>query len=271
MGRQDFPDDFAVARQLNRERVVLFGWSRAILMQLAHPLVAAGVAQHSTFRSGMFTAGFRLHHTVRAMLALTFGTESDRLDALDGIRTIHRRVNGTLTTGVGRFPAGTPYSAEDPSLVVWVHTTLLDSIPLVYDTLVGPLTPAQRDAYCVESAGVAIALGARDADVPRDQASVQRHIERTLASRSVAVGPDARALADAVLQPPLRLLTGPASAINRLITIGLLPEAFREQYGFTWTAQDARRFARACRWIRHARALAPDRIALWRDARRTRP
>src|SRR5205814_3480852 len=98
-----------MAHRLNGERAVLFGWSRAILLQLAHPLIAAGVANHSSFRQGPFTAAARLHHTVRAMLALTFGTEAKRDAALAGIMAIHRRVHGTLEESVGPFPAGTPY------------------------------------------------------------------------------------------------------------------------------------------------------------------
>jgi uncharacterized protein (DUF2236 family) len=247
---------------------VLFGWSRAILMQLAHPLVAAGVAEHSTFRAGRLTAAARLHQTVRAMLALTFGGEPRRQAAIDNILAIHRRVHGHLRESTGRFPAGTRYSAEDPELVHWVHTTLLDSIPLVYERLVSPLRDDERDAYCRESASVAIALGGEPAAVPRDQEAVRAAIARAIDTRAIAVGHDARALADAVLTPPLHLLTGPAASLNRLITIGLLPEPFRREYGFVWTLRDERRFERACRLVQLARDGMPRRLALWREARR---
>src|SRR5688572_32830582 len=112
---------FPISRQINAERLMLLGWSRAILLQLAHPLVAAGVADHSSFRDGGLAAAKRLHLTVKAMLALSFGDEHSRAAALDGIRTIHRRVHGHIAAQAGRFPAGTPYSAEDPDLVLWVH------------------------------------------------------------------------------------------------------------------------------------------------------
>src|SRR5687768_9666876 len=105
-----------ISRRVNAERLVLLGWSRAILLQLAHPLVAAGVAEHSSFRAGSVAAAKRLHMTVRAMLALTFGTGRGRAAARDGILAIHRRVHGVLPAATGRFPAGTPYSAEDPDL-----------------------------------------------------------------------------------------------------------------------------------------------------------
>jgi uncharacterized protein (DUF2236 family) len=250
-----------VARRLNGERLVLFGWSRAILMQLAHPLVAAGVADHSTFRAGRLAAALRLHHTVRAMLALTFGSERERAAALDGIRAIHRRVHGTLRGAVGRYAPGTPYSAEDGSLVLWVHVTLLDSIPAVYEQLVGPLSVAERDAYCEESAGVAIALGADPSLVPRHHAAAQACLASALQSGAIVVGPDAAALCDAVLRPPLRAVTGAAASLNRLVTTGLLPATLREQYGLAWTPRRQRRFDRTCRWIRTGRCYAPARLA----------
>ena len=138
------PDD--VVRRVNGERLTLIGWTRAILLQIAHPLVAAGVFEHSGFRGSPVAAAARLHHTVKAMLALTFGDDAGRRRALEGILTIHRRVNGKLPEAVGVFPAGTPYSAEDPALVLWVHVTLLESLPLVYELLVAPLTASEHDA-----------------------------------------------------------------------------------------------------------------------------
>ena len=119
--------------------------------------------------------------------------------ALAGIRAIHRRVHGTLSEPVDRFPAGTRYSAEDPDLVRWVHLTLLDSIVRFYEQAIGPLTPGERDAYCRESAWVAVALGARSEDVPRAWTDVQRGVDATIASGVLAVGRDGHAIARAVL------------------------------------------------------------------------
>ncbi len=179
----------SVSRRVNAERIVLLGWSRAILLQLAHPLVAAGVAEHSSFRGGPFAAAARLHHTIRSMLALTFGDNTQREAALETIRAIHRRVNGHLPTAVGRFSSGTPYSAEDPDLVLWVHATLLDSLPLVYEHLVAPLDADGRDAYCNEAADVAIALGAREVDVPRTWGALGHYMDVMYLLRQHCRGP----------------------------------------------------------------------------------
>lgn len=257
----------SISQRLNAERVVVLGWPRAILLQLAHPLVAAGVADHSAFRASRVTAVMRLHGTIRAMLALTFGSDEGRRAALDGIRTIHRRVNGTLRESTGLFPAGTRYSAEDPDLVLWVHATLLETIPLAYDLFVGPVSAAERDAYCAEAAQVAIDLGARPADVPRTWTAALEYLSRMYASGAIAVGRDARDLLTPVLSP-LGAIAAPAGWLNRQLTVGLLPSPIREQYGLTWSDRDARAFRRLTTALRAGRRLAPARLALWPEARR---
>src|SRR5688572_9115565 len=178
----------AIARRLNGERLVVLGWTRAILLQFAHPLIAAGVYDHSDFRRSPLAAAQRLRHTIRAMLAISFGSEAERTRAITIIQGIHRRVHGQLRNGVGPFPAGTSYSAEDPALVLWVHLTLIESIVLVYERLVGPLTEEERDDYCVASAPVAIALAAPADAVPYTWRALQDSLARLYASGVIAVG-----------------------------------------------------------------------------------
>ncbi|MBM3769909.1 MAG: DUF2236 domain-containing protein [Acidimicrobiia bacterium] len=259
-----------VARRLNAERLVLLAWPRAILLQLAHPLVAAGVFDHSSFRGGPSAAATRLRATVRAMLSLTFGTTAQRQQTLDSIRGIHRRVHGHLSVATGRFPAGTPYSTKDPALLLWVHATLLDSIPLVYERTVGPLSADERNRYCLESAAVAVALGARDRDVPRTWNELNDYLTGMYASGAIAVGHQARELAYAVLRPPLSALIAPVTTLNRVVTVGTLPRPIREQYGFTWSERHDRRLTTVFRMLAALRRQLPDRLAHWPEARRAR-
>jgi uncharacterized protein (DUF2236 family) len=246
--------------------VSLLAWSRAILLQLAHPLVAAGIDDHSTFRAGRLTAAARLHHTVGAMRSLTFGGEAARDATIASINAIHRRVNGTLRESAGPFAAGTRYSAEDPALLLWVHATLLESIPLIYERVVRPLSAGERDEYCADAAWVARALGAREG-APRTWRELQDYLARMHASGVLVVSNQARELAGAVLAPPLARLVWPAAYLNRLVTIGALPPSIREQYGYGWTAADERRMGRALRVLRAVRRATPDVVALWPDAR----
>ncbi|MGH8186098.1 MAG: oxygenase MpaB family protein, partial [Steroidobacteraceae bacterium] len=255
-----------VSRRINAERISLLAWSRAILLQLAHPLVAAGVAEHSSFREGRLTAVRRLHHTVGAMLSLTFGSDEDRGATLDRINGIHRRVNGTLRESAGPFAAGTRYSAEDPALLLWVHATLLDSIPLVYEQLIVPLTNTDRDQYCLEAEPVVQALGARDG-APRSWADLSSYMNRMYSSGEIVVSADARELAAVVLAPPFARLMAPATRVNWLFTVGLLPPGIREQYGFAWTPADERSLERWTAIIGGIRRRLPDAIALWPDSR----
>lgn len=257
-----------IVQRVNAERVVLLGWSRAILMQLAHPLIAAGVIDHSSFRGSALDAAVRLHHTVAAMLSLTFGDEERRAAALAGIRAIHRRVNGTIQRAVGRFPAGTPYSAEDPALLLWVHATLVDSNTDVYQRVVAPLTDDELDRVCLESAPILEELGGDPSTTPRSWKALRSYMESIYASNTLVLTDEARALGLAVLSPRAAGLPVPLSGMHRLIATGLLPPGIRDAYGFKWNAARETRFHRALMTFRVARRLAPRAIAYWPQARR---
>jgi uncharacterized protein (DUF2236 family) len=261
--------DASISRRINAERIVLLGWGRAILLQLSHPLVAAGVHDHSGFRSTTWAAVSRLYHTVHAMLALTFGSDAEREKALDGIRQIHQRVNGQLKTGTLRFPEGTRYSAENPDLVLWVHATLLESVPMAYERFVGPLTIAERDAYCAEAAPIAVALMARSDEVPRTWAEARAYLDRMYSSGTLEVTEQARTLARAVLSPPAATawIAGPATWTNRIVTLGLLPPHVRRQYGFEWTRLNQRTFNALVPALRSMRRVMPGKVTRWPEAR----
>jgi len=201
------------------------------------------------------------------MLAITFGDEGERARALDAIAAIHRRVHGTLPAACGRFAAGTPYSAEDPALLLWVHATLIDSILVVYDRLVAPLSEADRDRYCVDSADVAIALGARADEVPRGWRELQAYIDREYEASSIAVSAQARTLAAALLSPVSGRAAAPLTALATLLAAGLLPAKVRRDYGFVWNRRRKRAFNVTVRVLRLACHALPHAITWWPQAR----
>jgi uncharacterized protein (DUF2236 family) len=260
-----------IAERINRERVVLLGWSRAILLQIAHPLIAAGVMQHSSFRGGVRQAAVRLHHTVSAMLSLTFGSPERRAAAIERIKTIHTTVNGTLKVAVGPFPAGARYSAEDPALLLWVHATLLDSTADIYQRLVGPLTAAELNLYCTEGAPLLHDLGGDPATCPRSWDALQHYLQGVYDSGVLAVGDEARELGTAVLSPRAAGIAVPLGGLHELIAVGLLPPSVRAAYGIAWNATRARRFEQAVRTLRAVHRVTPSAVAHWRAARVTRP
>jgi len=247
--------------------VLLLGWGRAILMQFAHPLVARGVAEHSGFRVEAFGGWRRLHRTLGAMLALTFGDRDDALRAAGRINAIHDRIHGALSKPEGAFGAGTRYSAHDPELLRWVHATLVDSFLLAYTLYVRPLSSAQRDRYCAESAGIETLLGMPEGWLPRSEADLQAYLATMLAGADITVTDTARELAHDVLRPPRSALAWPALAAARLATIGLLPPTLREEYGFTWDGRRAVVFRASAAVIRLVLPVLPAALRYWPVAR----
>jgi uncharacterized protein (DUF2236 family) len=248
------------------ERLALLAWPRAILLQLAHPLVAAGVADHSGFRASPLAPFARLRATVDAMRQLTFGTEAQAAATVRRIRSVHDRVNGTLGRAAGVYRTGTPYSAHDPALLLWVHATLLDSHLEIMEQVLRPFTADERDRYCREAAPFAVVLGASRDRVPLTWAGLRDFMAAEIASGRVAVGADARALAPAVLRPAFGRLVWPLQYVGELVTVGSLPAAIREGYGFPWDAARERRRRRALALARRLRAATPDVLARWPEA-----
>lgn len=263
---------------INREAIVIAGWGRAILLQLAHPAVAAGVDHHSAFRGSLRASLRRLHSTVAAMLTITFGDAEQMIATAAAINVIHDRVHGRVTTpparasSCGRAGGGTTadgrYSAHDPDLQRWVHATLLESIPLTYELLVGPLTAAERDRYCAEAAIMEPLLGMPAGWLPRDASALDGYMREMLAGDRLVVTDASRALARAVLYPPRWYAAWPAFRPMQLLTIGSLPPSIRQAYGFEWHARDARSFARWTALLRRSRRLLPPRAREWPMARR---
>jgi uncharacterized protein (DUF2236 family) len=257
--RRAGPD--SITWRINREVIAIAGWGRAILLQLAHPAIAAGVHDHSSFRGSLLSSFRRLHSTVGAMLSLAFGDTDQMITAAARINVIHDRVHG-------REGSADAYSAHDPELQRWVHATLLESIPLTYELLVGPLTGGERDRYCSEAAIMEPLLGMPDGWLPRDSARLDTYMREMLASGRIVVTDTSRALARALLYPPRWYLAWPAFRALQLLTIGSLPPSLRRAYGFEWRPGDERAFVR---WTRALRALLrwlPPLARHWPMARR---
>ncbi len=259
--------DLPISWAIHREVVLLLGWGRAILMQFAHPLVARGVAEHSGFRVEAFGGWRRLHRTLGAMLALTFGDRDDALRAAGRINAIHDRIHGALSKPEGVFPVGTRYSAHDPELLRWVHATLVDSFLLAYTLYVRPLSRAQRDEYCAQSAGIETLLGMPEGSLPRSEADLTAYLATMIAGAEITVTDTARELAHDILWPPGSALAWPVLATVRLATVGLLPSALRADYGFAWDHRRATALHVSAAVIRRVIPVIPPALRYWPAAR----
>ncbi len=211
-----FADD-AVIRRVDSEPLLLVGGGRALLMQLAHPQVAAAVADHSGFRSDPWA---RLRHTVRAISAIVFGTAAQGEEAAACLRAVHHRV-----TGPG-------YRAADPELLLWVHATLVDTALRVHARFLRPLPPDEAARYYSESAVVAELLGVPRDRQPADLAAFRRYVRAMVGT--VTVTDTARRLAVDVLRPRFGMAAEPGLLLARQVTAGLLPSRLRRQYGLSW-------------------------------------
>src|SRR6201996_9101432 len=156
-------DDDSVIRRVMRERAVALSGSRALLMQAAHPLAVAGLLAHSDALEDPY---LRLQRTAEVMSTITFGTRGDADRMTKRVRAMHRAVRGTLPGAVGIFPAGTPYRADDPELLMWILYTLIDSAVVVYETYVGHLDHDDRERLWQDYRVVGRLFGLRPSQIP---------------------------------------------------------------------------------------------------------
>jgi len=223
----------SVIRRIGNSPVTPFlGGGPAVLLQVAHPLVAAGVVQHSDFERDLWR---RLVRTLRALYLIAFGTKAEAERAGEIVRAVHAHVAGTTNTRLGRFPAGTRYSASDPELMLWVHTTLVHASLEVYCRFVRPLPREDEERYYREMSVVAQLFGTSRSVIPRSLADFREYLTSELVGPTLSATEPARQVAavifEADLPTPMRVLV-PA---HRLATAGLLPPRLREEYGLRWT------------------------------------
>jgi uncharacterized protein (DUF2236 family) len=253
--------------KLQREIILLLAWGPAILLQLAHPLVARGIADHSAFHTERRGRVRRFHRTLSAMLQLCFGTEQDARGVLARINAIHDRVNGRLSEAAGVFPAGTRFSAHDPVLLAWVHATLLDMNLRVYELYVDTLAGEEKDRYCAEASSIEAYLGIPQGRLPRSFSELREYMDAMFASGQIVVTDAARTLARAIVYPPAPRMAEPALSFMRLATVGLLPSAIREGYGFSWGPRNDRMLSLSAGLVRNLLPLTPSIVRHWPAAR----
>lgn len=242
--------------RVNRELLVNLAGSRALMMELAHPLVAAGVADHSNFRRRPFG---RLYRTARAMTDITFGTTNAAHHAARHINHCHKRVRGILAKDAAPFPGGTQYHANEPALKLWVLATLIDSIPLVYDLFVRPLSLVEREGYYQDSRLLAPLLGIPGDMMPATYAGFTSYMEEMLNSEVLTVGDTARELVRALFAGPV---IGSVTLAASIVGIGLLPERLRRAYNFPWDDRRDRVLRGVAGLSRRIRPLVPSVICI---------
>jgi uncharacterized protein (DUF2236 family) len=212
--------DDSMMATVNRERILLVGGQRALVMQLAHPLVAAGVDQHSDFPTRALS---RLRRTIDLSLAMIYGTPQEASDAVGTVRAVHERVAGVAE--------GTPYRANDPELLGWVNATLVDTTLAVYERFVRRLTADQRARYYVESVDAAELFAIPRGLMAPDLHSFRRYMRGMLKEGGLRPTAAGRRLVRDVLSPPVPLPLRLPAGVSRRLTVTLLPEPIRAMFG----------------------------------------
>ena len=247
--RNGFFDQRSTIWRVDREMVLLAAGGRALLMQLAHPKVAAGVAQHSDFQADPFA---RLHRTMDAMWSIVFDKGPQARASLEHVARVHARVHGQVGSGEG-FVTGAPYDANDQDLLLWVHATLIDSALVGYDRFVAPLSLAEKRSYYHDSKKLARLFGIDEGVIPGALDDFEAYMQSMMAGDEIRVGPTARKLGRDVLyaRPWLFRMLGP---LFRFVTAGLLPEKLRTGYGLQWSDW---REKLLCGFLQTVRAVLP--------------
>jgi len=236
----------APIRRLNSEPAVMAAAGRALVLQLAHPAVAQGVHDHSDFKRDPFT---RLQGTLEAVNAVVFGTEA-----------LAQRV-GQRIQWVHSFITGPGYTANDPSNLLWVHATLVDSALWANEALLGPVPAEVAETYYQQMKEVALVFGVPLDAQPETLADFRAYVDEQVAS--FELGPVAKDLIGWILKPQLRLpapLQIPLVPLRRrfrIVTLGSLPAAIRDQLDDPWDDARQARYERTIRDLGRALRLAP--------------
>lgn len=249
---------------VHREMVLLLAGGRALLMQLAHPKVAAGVAAHSRFQEDPLG---RLYRTMSRMWSIVFDEESQAREALRQVEMVHKRVRGNVPSDEAAH-GGAAYNAADQELLLWVHATLIDSAMVAYNLFVEPLKPADRSDYYNDSKKLAALFGIQENNIPSSVAAFDNYMTQIVVSGEIVPGPAAKTLAADVLYPGPWILR-PAGPIFRLVTAGLLPDKLREGYGLAWNGRREKRLRLAAKAIRSLLPATPSFVRIVPNARKS--
>jgi len=225
-------DDTSMLRRVHRELAVAFSGPRALLMQAAHPVAFEGFFAHSGALDEPYE---RLRRTAEVLNTIGFGSRADADRATRRVRAMHKKVRGELAKPAGRFPAGTPFAADDPELLLWVLATLVDSALVLYERYVSSLTHAERHAYWQDYRVIGGLFGLRDSEMPADIRDFDDYMHGMLDGDDLFVTAAAREVAiEIVMRPPVPLARRPVLELVNFITVGLLPAQLRRQYGLSW-------------------------------------
>jgi uncharacterized protein (DUF2236 family) len=245
----------SVTWQVHREAAIFLGAGRALLLQLAHPWVAASIADQSTVFADPLG---RFHRTFSIVFTMVFGTREQAIAAARRLYRRHAAVEGILTEAVGPFPAGSRYLANEVDALRWVHATLVDTAMQAHDMLLPTLSEELRERHWAEARLFAGLFGIPGEVLPPHRASFQAYVAGMIDSDVLTVSAAARDIAQ-------QIFSGAATRIGpprwyRALTAQMLPERLRIAFGLPFGEAERRSAARARAFLQRSYPLLPARL-----------
>ena len=252
-----FPRGSSVLRRIHGERAVgLFYGQRALCIGALHPIAFTGTYERTAGKLAPFK---RLAHTGRMFEEVIFGTRNEADEALAFVHRLHERVVGEMPDAAGpRWPAGTPYSAFDPELMLWTVAVIADSAPYFYELFVRRLSGEERETLHREYMLFAQLFGMPAETAPATHADFRRWYDGFLASDRVHLTPDGRETGYTVaFEIPLPRSRQPAKRVHDLLMLGSLPPRVRELYGLEFGRAQQVAFRATVAGLKASRPVAP--------------
>ena len=262
-----FPAGESMLRRVHGERAVglLYG-QRALLMQATHPVAFTGLVGST---SGLHAPFERLVRTAKVMESVYFGSRAEADEVTARVRAMHAHVRGSIDRPAGPHPAGTPYAADRPDMLLWILACLADSALVVYRSFVDPLAePAQRERFWSDYLLLGELFGLPRDQAPADYRAFREYMRERVHSDELFVTDEARELGRRVaLELPLPASRRPALPAINLAVLGTLPPRVRKLYRLPWSAAHEAAFQALARGTRLARPLLPHDVRRGRSAR----
>lgn len=252
-----FPDDApgffgpgSITWKVFREPGILIGSYRALLLQVAHPAVGAGVKIYSDFQKDYLGRAYR---TFLNMASIFFGSCSLAKKTANHLHTMHYRIRGVYINERGVQKS---FCANDPKLLTWILVTLMDTAIQAYEQLLPALTITEKEKLIEEAQVTAQLMGIPEGYFPKNHSDFIQYFNQITHSQELEIGTTAKVLAKDILRGPFPFL----QKTTRLFSGALLPDRLVEDYHLTWNNRLKKRFEKRISWWRRIYNWWPDQL-----------
>jgi uncharacterized protein (DUF2236 family) len=254
-----FPAGRSMLRRVHEQRIVglLYG-QRGLMVGAVDPVVTVGTFMSTAGAAKPFD---RLVRTARVFEKTFFGTRDEADRELARVHRLHQRTKGELGRPAGPYPAGTTYDALDPRQMLWTLACIADSGQTLYEELVRPLTPSEREALWQDYRRWGELFHLPRSETPESYGEFRAWFDGRIASDEVHLTEEAREIGHIV---GLEIPGAPVDRLGlealNLLVIGSLPPRVRKMYRLRWTPAHAAAYRAAAAAHRAARPLVPSQL-----------